>query len=794
MENKNEAVADYFSAPQQYYWQWGENGEILEFNFDLTVCYTDELLAILEAMSDQGWPPLGSILLVLAACKEDGKHIHQITNIIRLYVHELLGQHPELYETLFRQLYQVKALLEIIARLPPEYRSGKKRTLLLKTIFTTVPAKINSSKAKQLLHHFYKSIFHHPRAQHLEHLVAELESLAAAAAKIKDREALELMLQTSLEIVPAPLPVALTDLPETDLFTQLAADNQTAGISRLAKRILATLQIPVHTQHNSDQSLGGISDISNKGNYDRLLISELAQDDHVLMARIANNEALYLKREALSVQPEKDSVLLIDASLKMWGIPRAFAIAAALACIQYDKKSTNVIAYTLKGTTVQPADLSSKKGVIDALSVLDNHLHSAVALTEILEQEKPHQSTCFLITSEELLLQPEFRQTVTRLQTKLSYLVTVNRNGQFCLYHYSKGQKKLHNAALLNPEELLFAPAKAGTTTPHPTIANLPEVFNMQPFPLFHPASRLKRLPQNNALFSNQEVLCVTTDLRVLYWQKRIKGAIELCPLITNGTYYFGTAGPQQISILVNAPAKEHLQLYVFDSANTSRYTLHDINIPTGQCQAIYLDHYFQINHATGQYAICGETGKPGTPIGLAAFNQHYITQSVTANQHLNHAFRFINKGYNTISKVENIYINDTGHLMLGNRQIKVIERKLKLYLNPMETGNKKLHSITKEEIQHPVNHHITFTKFNCTNGVTMYSDSRGFLHMQTDDHSLPEVTLTMVTDIEPACRASDNTCCGNDYFIQHPDANMITPYNFYTQYIQPYIDRMKWN
>jgi hypothetical protein len=793
MDEKKNSIADYFSAPKDYCWQWTEKGEVIDWHTDLTICYTDELIGILEEMSDQGWPPLGSILLVLIACKEEGKHILPATKIMEVFLLDIRAENDALYQQQLLHLQQVKKLLGIIAKLPLEYRSGKKRALLLKTIFTGIPPVVSSIKTRTLLHFFYKNIFINKQQDYTQ-LAAELAPLAIAAQEVNDKDALELKLRTSLEILPDALPVALTDLPVPDLFTQLTADNETAGIGRMAKRILATLYIPVHTQHSNEQPLGGISDISSKGSYDRLLISELAQDDQVLIARVANNEALYFKREAQAVQPEKDKVILVDVSLKMWGIPRLFAISAALACIQYDEKRTNVNTYTLHGTTFKRADLSSKKGVIQAMSVLDHHLHSATALEAALQSENQEKSTCFLITAEELMQQTEFRQTVVRLQAKLSYLITVNRNGQFRLFQYNKGQKKLCSAAILNPEELLFNPATTPVKSDVSLPEQLPEILRRNPLPLRFPASRLKRLTNNNALLPSQGVVCITSDQRMLYWQDKTKGAIELCGFIEKGNYSFGADDPSQVYVLINNPNREHIYLHIFSTSDTG-YAMYNTYLSTGDCNIIYLNKYFHIQHASGLHAICGATGETTAPISLPVFNKNFTATALASQQNLNSVFRFINKGYNTISRIEAIYTNDAGKLVIGNRYLQVDHyRRLKLSTSTMEINKEKLRSIVISSFPHPANPNIIFTQFACPGGVTAIADSRGLLHLQTDDQSLPEVTLTMITDILLTGWVSDDTYCGNSYFMHDaPAAAIMEPALFYTHYIEPYIERLKW-
>ena len=78
---------------------------------------------------------------------------------------------------------------------------------------------------------------------------------------------------------------------------------------------------------------GGVADITNRGPLDRLLLSELAHDDLTLAARVALNEALYLRREPPMREPPGALGLLLDSGVRLWGIPRVLATAVALALI-----------------------------------------------------------------------------------------------------------------------------------------------------------------------------------------------------------------------------------------------------------------------------------------------------------------------------------------------------------------------------------------------------------------------------------------------------------------------------
>ena len=93
----------------------------------------------------------------------------------------------------------------------------------------------------------------------------------------------------------------------------------------------------MHHQLPGDQPLGGFSDLSNKGDFDKLLISEFANDELLLLSRVANNEALVLHREIPPGTDDLQRVVLLDVSLKSWGNPRILAYATMLAIARHPR-------------------------------------------------------------------------------------------------------------------------------------------------------------------------------------------------------------------------------------------------------------------------------------------------------------------------------------------------------------------------------------------------------------------------------------------------------------------------
>ncbi|MCW3463828.1 hypothetical protein [Chitinophaga nivalis] len=800
----HEHLQHYFGAPAGYYWRWADNGNVIEYAAGLTLCYRDELIALLQEMTPIGWPPLGSILWVLCACKNNNQFIAWADEQA-LFLTTFTQEDPEKADTFKTLLETVSHLFRIIAQLPDTYRTGRHRALLLNTLFSQVPPEVNAHEAAYLLPLFNEGIYKSSRS-YAAQLEKELHYLAATVAHVPDATALEMQLRTGLTALPNAWPAALPEaapLPESDFFTTLAADTATAGISRLATHLLAALNIPLHTQSSSGPSFGGISDITNKGNYDRLLLSELAQDEDILTARLSNNEAMYLRREQVPAEAKKRTVILIDITIRMWGLPRIFALSVALACQAQQKKDTNVYVYTLGGEQITPVDLRSVKGITAMLSLLDNHLHPAAALNTWWQQDTAADTAYYFITAAQQLQQPALQAAISDRHARLHYLLTVDRNGTFQYYDYSHGRNKLCNSAQVDLQELLFGtPEKM----PQP-VTSLPVILQQEVSPLRIPASRLKRAPDKNFFGRDTGVVCITTDLRVLYWPQRHKAAINLYHYLEPGIYHFGNRFFLLYLLVID---KNHPTVTIHEfNLDTYRHKKISTMIPYGDYQVAFDKDTFHLlgtNHRYSIWAATGATapaGEESQVLTLAAKTQRM------AQVKLNEVFRFVSNGYSTLSRITSIYISVGGDLIIEKRRLALYQDhhltltgKQEMYTHTDSNNDKSLPDSNALVIfpvkgatttwTLPENPHITFTCFMWADGSKAIADSRGFLHLRSANTAIPEITLTMVIDNYLAAWASDGVVCGHDYFLHdHPPVSLPVP-DFYNNYIRRFIQQLR--
>src|SRR5262249_46819561 len=179
--------------------------------------------------------------------------------------------------------------------------------------------------------------------------------------KLHDAESLALRLRTGLDALPEE---AEANLPPAErarrLIEELSRDPEFGAVGRAARELMAAVRLPRRLAEAEQLAVGGVADISNRGPLDRLLLSELAHDDLTLSARIALNEALYLRREPPMREPPGTLALLLDSGVRLWGVPRVLATALALAFVARDKQHHEILAWRAHGKQLAAVDLLSR--------------------------------------------------------------------------------------------------------------------------------------------------------------------------------------------------------------------------------------------------------------------------------------------------------------------------------------------------------------------------------------------------------------------------------------------------
>jgi len=527
-----QAWAISYLAARHQQWSWADDGNVLTWSDDTTVAFREEIIFILEWLLPHGWPPFGALVSLLAACRgivpwgtlEDTSGNWPATPAV-----EEGNESRQLMLAAFRQrqrqmLATVERGLGAIAALPVDLRTSLKAKATLAEIVFVQPAKGGG------------------RTDFLQPVLDVLRSGVLTDAMLNDpgapvssgeqdwqrwhgafaeltRESLEMRLRTGLDAVPRPVPLPLPAAVRVrQVLAELRADAEHAGLARLVRDFMAAIQLPRRLAEQDEMPVGGFADITNRGNPNRLLLSELAHDDLTLAVRIAMNEALYLRREPPAKQPPSTLAVLLDSGVRQWGVPRVLATAAALALVARSATHERCAIFRAHGSQLEPVDLLSKEGVVKHLGTLELHAHPGAALAAFCARlEEEEHAEAVLITHREAWTDPDFQRDLALAKCEALYVALVDRDGSFTLRRHPHGGAALCEAEVdinaLFPE----APGKMKVPSLIDRTANpeLPLILSARPFPLL---IAVRGEVQKAIVLRGGGGACVMKDRRLLAW------------------------------------------------------------------------------------------------------------------------------------------------------------------------------------------------------------------------------------------------------------------------------------
>lgn len=520
-------VHRYLTPAANAFWNWSEDGDaVVWVENNQTIAFRTELALILRRHLSKGLPPFGSVLLLVAACRDSWGS----PNVLRwnkATLKELMG------ETLLGETFQQ---LDNMRGIPQELRTSiAAKAELSAMVFETVGNRTSSEVAIAVV----EALSHGVAAEMVRRDAAYFESPSFLdvlqplweGLQRFDVEAFKLRLETGLEELPTPAEVEeplATRIRK--LFDQLQNEEEFSGLVRMARNLLAMVSLPKPLIQPDEIPVGGVSDISNRGTLDRLLLSELAQDDEVLMLRVAMNEAMYLRRETPPRNPPRTRLLLLDMGLRMWGIPRVMATSVAMSFAAMNDGPTDLRVLRSERGQLRATDLSTRQGLVDHLKVLDPQIHPGEALGDLTRwmQTEEHETDVILVTCHEVLADREFQEWLKEFGEAIEFLATVSRAGEFQLLQRTVHGTRLLRKAHLDLDQLLTSPKSPKSTLPlvDPSVpTNLPAILRLQQFPL-----RLSHhlTAQQSWRVRYHGALSITNDRRLMHWDDPRLGAKQL--------------------------------------------------------------------------------------------------------------------------------------------------------------------------------------------------------------------------------------------------------------------------
>lgn len=504
------------------FWRWTDQGRVVSWITGTTLAFREELVGLLAHYTGSQLPPWEPLLLLVGATRDSWG---QVAAEVVAEAFRDLGVDENFVATLMGRLDQLHYL-------PAELRrSPRARVVLLELAFDGLPpAAVQPPKAEVLrqlqdgLDQFDELPRRRGRAERRE--IAEALQLMVKNLAQLDSERLRVRIAAAVDAPPEPAPAALDDsLAVGQLLRELQQDRELGELARLSQRVLAALTLPRRLDEHERLAVGGVSDLSNRGSLDRLLLSELAQDDDVLTARLALNEALFLERERPRGVPARTRVILVDDGLCLWGTTRLFATSVGLALASTAPPGPRLLVLHPRAGQLARVDLGQREGVLQHLAALEPHADLTALLPQLAEQLREHAPwELVVVTADEVLEASPLGDQLQRHELLPCYLATVSRTGELVLTERTRQgsveRKRVRLAvdALARSNVSLLPGAEASE-------GSAPRIDTVRPFPL-----RLCHHLDPARMWFVREcgVFAFTRDRRLMQWDHFSRAARQL--------------------------------------------------------------------------------------------------------------------------------------------------------------------------------------------------------------------------------------------------------------------------
>ncbi|MCJ8153678.1 hypothetical protein MKJ01_07860 [Chryseobacterium sp. SSA4.19] len=466
-------VKNYFQSYEHYFWEWVTDEDVPDpSGYDESnlvsipnvgaIAYRHYIVEVLKELKDQGLPPFGSLLLVLYAL-QDG-----YLNMDGLFYHLNRQMRNPVGEEIRNDIESAINFLENLNSVGDSFKRGQNKILLLRSVFKDSHNLISFEASHLMIKRFEKRPYLISEAAVQNHLNRSVVSkdfkiLALLHKKFPTTDAIIDSIKDNADL--PELEDGMVEEPnitETgkDFIQELIEEPKTFQVGSLIKRIWSGLKIPMRHLSPGEQQIGGISDMTNKGDFHRMLLSEFANEDEVFMNRVANNETLYMQRE---IPPEEnifERIILIDTSLKNWGTPKVLAFASAIAVIKHPKANSECKVFTL-GQTMVPVSLDTTEQVIENLHQVSPVLEVSETLEKFFNDEHIGKDLeVFFITHQENVAHGNLQKVIHENRDRLKFLVTTSSDGELNFFRHQKGTRKHIQKILLPLKELWANPPK----------------------------------------------------------------------------------------------------------------------------------------------------------------------------------------------------------------------------------------------------------------------------------------------------------------------------------------------
>lgn len=782
----------YLQSYENYFWEWktdedvpGDSGynenNLLSIPGVGAIAYRPYIIEILKELQPQGWPPFGALLMVLYAMQEG---YTDFASPLRYTADFYSGGNFE-----FNAEREIE-FLEKIKALPKVYKQKQNKIILLQTLFKVGHNRISSLNAEAYLSVYSK------RPQELN-FSAEKQH-AGPSVLNKDLTAMDLneKFPTTQSIIDAikgfieepelddeVVQEEATVDTDKDFIRELIEEPKTFQVGSLIKRIWSGLKIPMRHLSPGEQPIGGISDMTNKGDFHRMLLSEFANEDEVFMNRVANNEALYIQRE---IPPEEnifERIILIDTSLRNWGTPKVLAFASAIAIIKHPKAHSECKVLAL-GQAAFPISLNNVEGVIENLNQVSPALEVSETLDKFLNEDYPQKDIeVFFITHQENLEDEKIQRVIHQNRERLKFLVATTSDGEINFYKHHKGARKHIQKIKLPLQELWANPPQQKRSEIHVNGKKTDLPLN---YPILFPTpvNQIARFLYEGEFFilSSKKQLLSTYlsdnyyDRNSYDYYKTYHGCemmFENVSVKPAGQFVLAKNRQQHFILCQYQPSKKLISKLNLNTREYSEMNVTGLNIPD-HYNLIYFDQSFYLHQALNAqlYKINIEGNTSVEP-----FDNKY--RDIDKNiEKVNAEVAKLNRsGLKIIGNFNKMGVNAHHNLFFSGYEIsRVYENTLKLYKNKVET------LIFAEQNKN---------KYTFPDGSEIITDSRGMMTFRSSNKGIEEFYMPTTTYGFLAL-ATYTEFGGSEYYL--PEQALLkvrTMDEMYNQYLKPFIEQI---
>ncbi len=735
---------NYFKPYKNYFWQVEEDSEVLAIPNGNTIAYTFYVAEVLGYLLPQGLPPFGSLILAFIATNPNGKK--DIESIFEQKINKILEENITQYKA-------AKQFLNTLVELPQEYKTKQKRILLFQTVFYDCHNRVSPKDARLLLNDSPRMFFV-KKYQHIESQVITKNELS------RDLKVLELLCKkypTTLSIIQKmaglqKVEEAIETVPILDkgttapqqLVKELVENTITFKVGALIKQLWSGLHLPLHSTIPSGQPLGGISDLTNKGDFDRLLISEYANDETVFMSRLANNEALYIQREVPPSNNTLERIILVDVSIKNWGVPKTIAYGVMLAIAKHPKTDIVCKAYAV-GEDFYELDIRNIDNIIEGLQHLDPIINPAKGI-ELFFKHYPFGKNreVFLITESSIHQQAEMQKVVDDYRERLNYHIYTNVDGKVEVYQNKKNNQK-HLQTIQLPLGKLWTKKHRPQEGKHynRNQSNYPILFRKPRRVLAVRAlesGELIVLTKAKSLFISYEMVELNKHKGwdLLYEDLPAYGMFFEVGKTLDGVYVvFSFDSARREGVIINVETKQEIRV-PFDD-----WRIREPFIFIYEHQKFYYNNY----EGSWELDLNGERSRCIDYDPSEVFSTH--------NMAIQQAKARYGAGAQIFRKIHTICITGSGHLLFNIHQLIVNNHNRQLYLRVNRVKN--LYCQAKEEDG----------RFIFSEGSTIEINVNGMFILKSSNLAIPTIYIVSTVD-EILGAATEEYYAGANYYYKN--------------------------